>query len=95
MADFLPERASVYVEQEDKHMPELSVRETLDFAALCHGTGGRPGQFSRCGDLQCAPRMASVRQHLVKQPCPLRCPCLRLKEPHKGSLMDLRAATSG
>ncbi len=43
LEDFIPERTSVYVEQEDKHMPELSVRETLDFAALCHGTGGRRG----------------------------------------------------
>ena len=46
MTGFLPERTSVYVEQEDQHMPELSVRETLDFAALCHGTGRRPGQSS-------------------------------------------------
>jgi len=42
-AEFIPERTSVYVEQEDKHMPELSVRETFNFAALCHGTGGRRG----------------------------------------------------
>ena len=46
--DFIPERTSVYVEQEDKHMPELSVRETLDFAALCHGTGGRRGPVLLC-----------------------------------------------
>ena len=44
-AEFIPERTSVYVEQEDKHMPELSVRETLNFAALCHGTGGRRGKL--------------------------------------------------
>ena len=42
--EFIPERTSVYVEQEDKHMPELSVRETFNFAALCHGTGGRRGE---------------------------------------------------
>ena len=42
-AEFIPERTSVYVEQEDKHMPELSVRETFNFAALCHGTGGKRG----------------------------------------------------
>lgn len=42
-AEFIPQRTSVYVKQEDKHMPELSVRETLNFAALCHGTGGRRG----------------------------------------------------
>ncbi len=39
----------MYVEQEDKHMPELSVRETLNFAALCHGTGGRRGPFLLLG----------------------------------------------
>ena len=41
--EFLAQRTAVYVEQEDKHMPELSVRETLDFAALCHGTAGKRG----------------------------------------------------
>ncbi len=43
-AEFIPGRTSVYVEQEDKHIAELSVRETLNFAALCHGTGGRRGE---------------------------------------------------
>ncbi len=54
-AEFIPERTSVYVEQEDKHMPELSVRETFNFAALCHGTGGRRGGLvaSSHPDLEC------------------------------------------
>jgi len=43
--EFLAQRTAVYVEQEDKHMPELSVRETFDFAALCHGTGGKRGTY--------------------------------------------------
>ncbi|BDA40539.1 Pleiotropic drug resistance protein 1 [Coccomyxa sp. Obi] len=37
--EFLPERTAVYVEQEDQHMPELTVRETLDFSARCQGVG--------------------------------------------------------
>ncbi|KAK9916362.1 hypothetical protein WJX75_001804 [Coccomyxa subellipsoidea] len=37
--EFLPERTAVYVEQEDQHMPELTVRETLNFSARCQGVG--------------------------------------------------------
>lgn len=41
--EFLPERTAVYVEQEDQHMPELTVRETLNFSARCQGTGSNAG----------------------------------------------------
>ena len=41
--EFLPERTAVYVEQEDQHMPELTVRETLDFSARCQGVGSNAG----------------------------------------------------
>lgn len=37
--EFLPERTAVYVEQEDQHMPELTVRETFNFSARCQGVG--------------------------------------------------------
>ncbi|KAK9836331.1 hypothetical protein WJX81_006307 [Elliptochloris bilobata] len=39
LSEFIPERSAVYVTQEDQHMPELTVRETLDFSARCQGTG--------------------------------------------------------
>ena len=39
LGEFIPERTAVYVTQEDQHMPELTVRETLDFSAHCQGTG--------------------------------------------------------
>ena len=39
LSEFIPERTAVYVTQEDQHMPELTVRETLDFSARCQGTG--------------------------------------------------------
>lgn len=39
LGEFIPERTAVYVTQEDQHMPELTVRETLDFSARCQGTG--------------------------------------------------------
>ena len=41
--EFLPERTAVYVEQEDQHMPELTVRETLNFSARCQGVGSNAG----------------------------------------------------
>jgi ABC-type multidrug transport system ATPase subunit len=48
LSEFIPERTAVYVTQEDQHMPELTVRETLDFSARCQGTGSHAGlQLSR------------------------------------------------
>lgn len=44
LSEFIPERTAVYVTQEDQHMPELTVRETLDFSARCQGTGSHAGQ---------------------------------------------------
>ena len=41
--EFLPERTAVYVEQEDQHMPELTVRETFNFSARCQGAGSNAG----------------------------------------------------
>ena len=45
ITEFLPQRTAVYVEQEDQHLPELTVRETFDFAARCQGVGGKAGRF--------------------------------------------------
>ena len=44
LAAFVPEQTAAYVDQTDLHTPELTVRETLDFAARCQhtGFGGRP-----------------------------------------------------
>lgn len=36
----------MYVEQEDQHLPELTVRETFDFAARCQGVGAQAGELS-------------------------------------------------
>ena len=44
LTEFLPQRTAVYVEQEDQHLPELTVRETFDFAARCQGVGGKAGK---------------------------------------------------
>lgn len=43
LGEFLPERTAVYVEQEDQHMPELTVRETFNFSARCQGAGSNAG----------------------------------------------------
>ncbi len=44
LSEFLPQRTAVYVEQEDQHLPELTVRETFDFAARCQGVGTKAGR---------------------------------------------------
>ena len=42
--EFIPQRTSSYIEQTDLHMPELTVRETMDFAARVQGVGHKAGQ---------------------------------------------------
>ncbi|PSR86164.1 ABC transporter G family member 31 like [Actinidia chinensis var. chinensis] len=37
--DFYVQRTSAYISQTDNHIAELTVRETLDFAARCQGSG--------------------------------------------------------
>ena len=41
--EFLPERTAIYVEQDDVHIGEMTVRETMDFSARCQGTGSNAG----------------------------------------------------
>eukprot|EP00891_Asterochloris_glomerata_P009650 jgi/Astpho2/9650/Aster-03918 len=40
--DFLPQRTAAYIDQVDNHYPELTVRETFDFAARTQGAGLLP-----------------------------------------------------
>ena len=44
LAEFLPQRTAAYIEQTDLHLPELTVRETMDFAARVQGTGYKAGR---------------------------------------------------
>lgn len=37
--EFVPQRTSAYVSQQDWQVPEMTVRETLDFAGRCQGVG--------------------------------------------------------
>ncbi|KAK9866071.1 hypothetical protein WJX84_000160, partial [Apatococcus fuscideae] len=39
---FIPERTGAYVNQVDIHNPQLTVRETFDFAARLQGAGSKP-----------------------------------------------------
>ncbi|KAL0662220.1 hypothetical protein Bca4012_099057 [Brassica carinata] len=41
LSEFIPEKTSSYISQNDLHIPEMSVRETLDFSACCLGIGSR------------------------------------------------------
>ena len=41
--EFKAQCTAAYVAQEDVHMGELTVRETLDFAARCMGAGTKAG----------------------------------------------------
>ncbi|MQM01384.1 hypothetical protein Taro_034138, partial [Colocasia esculenta] len=39
--EFVPEKTSAYISQYDLHIPEMTVRETLDFSARFQGVGSR------------------------------------------------------
>ncbi|KAL8037545.1 hypothetical protein ABFX02_11G046400 [Erythranthe guttata] len=39
LKEFVPQRTSAYVSQQDWHVAEMTVRETLDFSARCQGVG--------------------------------------------------------
>lgn len=43
MNEFVPERTCAYISQDDVHLPNLTVRETLEFSARCQGVGPRYG----------------------------------------------------
>lgn len=52
--EFVAKRTAAYVPQNDKHIGELTVRETLDFAAQCQGVGDKEGALWGKGFLQFA-----------------------------------------
>nr|XP_043616912.1 pleiotropic drug resistance protein 3-like isoform X2 [Erigeron canadensis] len=41
LEEFIPQKTSAYISQEDLHIPEMTVRETLDFSSRLQGTGSR------------------------------------------------------
>ncbi|KAF5182324.1 Abc transporter g family member [Thalictrum thalictroides] len=41
LEEFVPQKTSAYISQNDIHIPELTVRETIDFSACCQGVGSR------------------------------------------------------
>lgn len=45
--EFVPQKTSAYISQNDVHVGEMTVKETLDFSARCQGVGSR---YGRCTD---------------------------------------------
>ncbi|XP_057493789.1 pleiotropic drug resistance protein 3-like [Actinidia eriantha] len=41
LEEFIPQKTSAYISQDDVHISEITVRETLDFSARCQGVGSR------------------------------------------------------
>ncbi|PSS03109.1 Pleiotropic drug resistance protein [Actinidia chinensis var. chinensis] len=41
LEEFIPQKTSAYISQNDVHIPEITVRETFDFSARCQGVGSR------------------------------------------------------
>ena len=45
LEEFVPAKTSAYISQYDLHIPEMTVRETLDFSARFQGIGIREGIY--------------------------------------------------
>lgn len=43
--EFEPRKTSAYISQNDVHVGEMTVKETLDFSARCQGVGTRYGNL--------------------------------------------------
>jgi ABC-type multidrug transport system ATPase subunit len=43
MNEFVPQKTSAYIGQDDVHIGEMTVREILAFSARCQGVGTRYG----------------------------------------------------
>ncbi|XP_038702837.1 pleiotropic drug resistance protein 3-like isoform X2 [Tripterygium wilfordii] len=41
LEELVPQKSSAYIGQYDVHIPEMTVRETIDFSARCQGVGSR------------------------------------------------------
>ncbi|KAK1266094.1 ABC transporter G family member 36 [Acorus gramineus] len=41
LKEFVPQKTSAYISQNDVHIGEMTVKETLDFSARCQGVGSR------------------------------------------------------
>ncbi|WCJ30776.1 ABC transporter G family member 37 [Euphorbia peplus] len=41
LEEFVPQKTSAFISQNDLHIPDMTVRETIDFSAQCQGTGSR------------------------------------------------------
>lgn len=41
--EFVPQKTAAYISQNDLHMGEMTVKETLNFSARCQGVGNRYG----------------------------------------------------
>ncbi|XP_004235646.1 ABC transporter G family member 36 [Solanum lycopersicum] len=41
LKEFVPQKSSAYISQNDVHVAEMTVKETLDFSARCQGVGSR------------------------------------------------------
>lgn len=45
--EFVPQKTTVYISQQELHVAEMTVRETLDFSEICQGIGSRYGKCAQ------------------------------------------------
>ncbi|GKB63980.1 pleiotropic drug resistance protein 3-like protein isoform X1, partial [Tanacetum coccineum] len=41
LEEFVPQKTAAYISQDDLHIPQMTVREILDFSSRCQGTRSR------------------------------------------------------
>lgn len=57
LKEFVPQKTSAYISQNDVHVAEMTVKETLDFSARCQGVGSRYGTLIFTPQLNLANRL--------------------------------------
>ncbi|KAI3962225.1 hypothetical protein MKX01_030775, partial [Papaver californicum] len=57
-SEFIPQRTSAYISQQDLHKPQMTVRETLDFSGRCLGVGTR---FNMLAELSRREKEAGIK----------------------------------
>ncbi|CAI9101370.1 OLC1v1038676C1 [Oldenlandia corymbosa var. corymbosa] len=52
LSEFVPQKTSAYISQNDLHIAEMTVRETLDFSQRCQGVGSREDTYMKASYIE-------------------------------------------
>ncbi|KAL5976775.1 transcription factor [Asimina triloba] len=71
LSEFVPQKTAAYVSQNDVHIRQMTVKETLDFSARCQGVGSRYGVLiahAGASNLEHSSVLNEFYHHIVSDP---------------------------